>query len=335
MRGAYAPRCYNGAVIGHASGDLRDVLGIERPIVQAPVGVCATPRLVAAVAAAGGIGTLACTWTEPERLAGIVAGVRELTQGPFAANLVLWFDVDAQLDALLAALVPVVTFSWGQPGRARIERCRAAGARVLVQVGSAAGASQAVRDGADAVIAQGVEAGGHVQSSTRLAELLDDVLAAAEGVPVIAAGGLALRADVERALASGAACAMLGTSFLATAESGAHDDYKAALVTAAPGATVLTVCFDGDWPQAPHRVLRNRTLELWEAAGCPASGRRPGEDEPPAMRGARAIARYHDAPPFAGDEGEIGDMCLYAGEGCGAIEDIPTVAQLVDRLAPR
>ena len=145
MRGAYAPRCYNGAVTGRASSDLRDVLGIERAIVQAPIGACATPRLVAAVAEAGGIGTLACTWTAPGARA-VVARVRELTPRPFAANLVLWFDVDAQLEALLALRVPVMTFSWGQPGRARIERCHAAGARAIVQVGSAAGARQARRE---------------------------------------------------------------------------------------------------------------------------------------------------------------------------------------------
>ncbi|HEY3614567.1 MAG TPA: nitronate monooxygenase, partial [Gaiellales bacterium] len=232
---------------GSASRDLCDLLGSERPIVQAPVGECATPELVAAVAEAGGIGTLACTWTAPERLPELVARVRALTPGRFAANLVLWFDVDAQLDALLALAVPVVTFSWGQPGRRRIERCHAAGARVVVQVGSAAGALEAAADGADILVAQGVEAGGHVQSSTPLRALLDDVLAAAGAVPVVAAGGLALRAHVERVLASGAAGAMLGTSFLATAESGAHDEYKAALVSAGDRSTALTVCFDGEW----------------------------------------------------------------------------------------
>jgi nitronate monooxygenase len=335
MRGAYAAWCYNGAVTGAAGGDLCDLLGIERALVQAPIGACATPRLVAALAEAGALGTLACTWTAPERLAAVVAQVRELTRRPFAANLVLWFDVDAQLDALLALGVPVVTFSWGQPGRQRIERCHAAGARVAVQIASPAGAQLAREDGADVLIAQGIEAGGHVQSTTPLAELLGQVVAVAGSVPVIAAGGLADRADVERAGAQGAAGAMLGTSFLATAESGAHDDYKAALVAADGRSTVLTVCFDGDWPQAPHRVLRNPTLERWEAAGCPGRGHRPGEESPPATRAGRSIARYDDAPPLAGDEGAVGEMCLYAGAGCGAIADVPTAARLLDRLAPR
>jgi NAD(P)H-dependent flavin oxidoreductase YrpB (nitropropane dioxygenase family) len=322
-------------VTGGASGDILDVLAIEHAIVQAPVGACATPQLVAAVGEAGGLGTLACTWTPPADLAPLIDRVRALTRRPFAANLVLWFDVDAQLDALLGLRVPVVTFSWGQPGRERIARCRAAGTRVAVQVGSADGARQARADGADVLIAQGVEAGGHVQSTTPLRELLPAVLGAAGSVPVVAAGGLASAPDVARVRRAGAGGAMLGTRFLATAESGAHDAYKRALLAAGTGDTALTVCFDGDWPQAAHRVLRNATLERWERAGCPGPGRRPDESDALAMRGGRPIARYSDSPPLAGDEGTIGEMCLYAGEGCAAIDDLPAVAELLDRLSGR
>jgi nitronate monooxygenase len=318
-----------------AGGDILGVLAVERAIVQAPVGGCATPALVAAVGEAGGLGTLACTWTPPELLAPVVARVRALTARPFAANLVLWFEVDAQLEALLALAVPVLTFSWGRPGRDRIARCHAAGTRVAVQVGTAAGAREAREDGADVLIVQGVEAGGHVQSTTPLGDLLADVLEMAGGTPVVAAGGLVTHADVARARARGAAGAMLGTRFLATTESGAHDAYKAALVAAGAGSTALTVCFDGGWPQASHRVLRNLTLERWEDAGCPARGRRPGDGDVVAMRAGTPIARYDDSPPLAGDDGAVEEMCLYAGEGCDAIEDVPAVADLFDRLDPR
>ena len=139
---------------------------------------------------------------------------------PFAANLVLSFEPEAQLDALLALAVPVLTFSWGQPGRERIARCHDAGARVAVQVGSAAGARQAVADGADVLIAQGIEAGGHVQSTTPLDELIGLVVDVAGTTPVIATGGLTVRQDITRAHARGAAGTMLGTRFVATAESG-------------------------------------------------------------------------------------------------------------------
>jgi nitronate monooxygenase len=315
-----------------ATRRLLHLLGIDVPLVQAPVGACAVPALVAGVGEAGALGTLACTWTPPAGLSEAVARVRELTSRPFAANLVLWFETDAQLDALLALEVPVVTFSWGQPGRARMARCHEAGARVLVQVGSADGARESVDDGADALIAQGIEAGGHVQSTTPLATLLPAVIEVAGAAPVIATGGLADQDGIARVLAQGAAGAMLGTRFVATAESAAHPEYKAALVAAGEHATALTVCFDGDWPGAPHRVLRNATLERWEAAGCPAPGRRPGEDAPAALRAGVPIARYDDAPPLVGDAGGVGEMCLYAGAGCVGIDDVPSAAELVDRL---
>jgi nitronate monooxygenase len=184
------------------------------------------------------------------------------------------------------------------------------------------------------VIAQGVEAGGHVQSTTALADLLADVLEACGKLPVIAAGGLAVRGDVERVRRSGAAGAMLGTSFVATVESAAHEAYKAAIVGAAGPDAALTICFDGDWPHAPHRVLRNATLQRWEDAGCPAPGRRPDETETLARRADLAIPRYDDREPLAGDEGAIAEMCLYAGAGCGAIGDVPTAAELIARLDP-
>ena len=315
-----------------AARDLLDVLGIDRALVQAPIGSCSSTALVAAVSETGALGTLACTWTPPAELARVVASVRALSARPFAANLVLSFEPEAQLDALLALAVPVLTFSWGQPGRERIARCHDAGTRVAVQVGSAAGARQAVADGADVLIAQGIEAGGHVQSTTALDELIGLVVEVAGTTPVIATGGLTVRQDVTRAHARGAAGTMLGTRFVASAESGAHPEYKAALVAAEDHATALTICFDGSWRHAPHRVLRNATFERWEEAGCPPPGRRPGEHSPPGVRAGVAIARYEDAPPLVGDSGAIGEMCLYAGAGCAGIDDVPTAAQLVERL---
>ena len=141
------------------------------------------------------------------------------------------------------------------------------------------GAKRALDQNCDFVICQGIEAGGHVQSSMPLWELLPAVVAEARSVPVAAAGGLGDRADVIEVTSLGASAAMLGTRFIASAESGAHHAYKAALVASASSDTVLTGCFDGEWPYALHRVLRNATLASWEAAGCPPSGNRPGEGE--------------------------------------------------------
>jgi NAD(P)H-dependent flavin oxidoreductase YrpB (nitropropane dioxygenase family) len=315
---------------------ITELLGVERPILQAPIGGCAGPELIAAVSQAGGLGILPCTWSSPTVITAQVEAIRALGDRPFGANLVLAFDVDAQLAALLAARVPVITFSWGRAGRERVARCHAAGARVALQVGTATAVTNALDDGVDVLIAQGVEAGGHVQSTTPLIVLLSHALATAGMTPVVAAGGIATAADVRDVLDRGAAAAMLGTRFVASRESEAHPAYKRALVAATGDDSCYTLCFDGEWPFAPHRVLRNETLDAWEAAGCPQPGARPGEGDVVARgAGGSALTRYSDDPPRAGDRGSILASCLYAGTSVGGIDDIPSARELVSRLDPR
>ena len=267
------------------------------------------------------------TWTTPDAAAAHVRAVREtLGDAPFQGNFALAFPPLA-LEAALAAGLPVVTFSWGDPSP-YLERCRASGARVGVQVANRAGARRMVDLGVDFLVAQGVEAGGHVQSTTALFDLLPQVVDL--GLPVVAAGGLADGADVRRALDLDASGAMLGTRFVATRESRAHEAYKAALV--AGGETALTGLFDVGWADAPHRVLRNSTLEDWEAAGCPPPGLRPGEGEALGEAPGGLILRYEDAAPREGFRGRIEAMCLYAGTGVARIEDLPSAGDLVRRL---
>ena len=310
-----------------------ELLGVERAIVQAPIGGCAGPALIAEVSAAGGLGILPCTWSEPEAVLAEVRAIRARTGLPFGGNLVLAFDIEAQLDALLAARAPLITFSWGRPGRRRVERCHEAGARVGLQVGSAEAVASALEDGIDLLIAQGTEAGGHVQSTTPLEALLIAVLDRSAGaVPVIAAGGLATAADVRGARELGAHAAMLGTRFVATVESEAHQSYKEALVSAVAADSRTTLCFDGEWPFAAHRVLRNATLDAWEATGCPRPGARPGEGAVVLERVGRNVERYSSDPPRVGDRGSILEASLYAGTSVQGIDDIPPAGDLVRRL---
>jgi nitronate monooxygenase len=185
----------------------------------------------------------------------------------------------------------------------------------------------------DFLICQGVEAGGHVQSTTPLSELLAQVVDLSRNIPIIAAGGLADGNDLHWALKHGADAIMLGTRFVATQESDAHPLYKQALVDARSEDSIYTLCFDGDWSYAAHRVLRNGTLSAWESAGCPPVGQRPNEEEIVARGdGGGVLKRYDDAPPTASMEGNIMDSCLYAGTGCGSIKDIPDVQTLVSRI---
>lgn len=304
---------------------------IVRPIMQAPIGSLASAELVAAVSNAGGLGCVALTWTGADAARRLVTEVKARTQRAFAANFVLAFAPTA-LTAALEAGVPAVTFSWGLPGQL-VRIVRSFGAAVGVQVGAVEGAKRAFQDGCDFIICQGSEAGGHVQSSSPLRELLSAVVAEANGVPVFAAGGLADGNDIADVMLLGASAVMMGTRFVASNESYAHPDYKTALLAASAQDTVLTACFEGGWPHALHRVLRNPTLRNWEAMGCPPPGGRPGEGETLAeQKLGEPILRYDDTPPSVDMTGDILSCCLYAGTGVTKISEIQCAETLVTDL---
>lgn len=310
---------------------LQNLFGLRYPICQAPTGSIAGAELAAAVSGAGALGAMALTWAQPEAAAELVQRVREATPAPFQVNYAL-YKPPASLAAALDAGAPVVTFSWGDPAP-YLAQVRAAGAKFGIQVANAAGARRAADLGADFLICQGIEAGGHVQSTTPLDDLLPRILEAAVGLPVIASGGIGDGAGIAHVLALGADAAMLGTRFVATQESGAHPAYKERLTQVGPGETALTVCFDGDWPYAAHRVLRNGTLEGWEASGCSPVGQRPGEGETVGQTASgELILRYEDVAPRLGMTGDVLDMALYAGISSAVIQDIPAATDLVVRL---
>jgi NAD(P)H-dependent flavin oxidoreductase YrpB (nitropropane dioxygenase family) len=126
---------------------------------------------------------------------------------------------------------------------------------------------------------------------------------------------------------------MLGTRFLASIECPAHDAYKRALMVAGENDTVLTNCFDGGWPYAQHRVLRNSTLIDWESAGCPPHGSRPGEGDVIAtLESGRTVRRYDDMPPTSTMRGDVLSCSLYAGAGVAKINDIQPAARIVEDL---
>jgi NAD(P)H-dependent flavin oxidoreductase YrpB (nitropropane dioxygenase family) len=248
------------------------------------------------VSQAGGLGTIAgagLSITDELRAA------RRLTDRPLAVNLLLPFtgpdDVRAAADADV-----VVTF-WGEPQRL------SAGCWIH-QCGSVAEAQAAVAAGADVVIAQGVEAGGHVRGQTPVLELLEQVRRAV-AVPVLAAGGIVDREGVREMLEAGAAAAVIGTRFLASDESRAHPGYKQRCVEA--GDTIITELFGLGWPDAPHRVIPN----IATRSGDPE----PRSPQPPT----------DDGPAELVDEGP-----LYAGIGVRGVADVQPAAALVRALTP-
>jgi nitronate monooxygenase len=298
---------------------------------QAPVGPAATPALAAAVSEAGGIGSLGASWTEPELLRSQIRAIRRSTERPFCVNLVLAFDQEERLETALAEGVELISFSWGVDARL-VARAHAAGAAVVVQAGSPAEARAAVDAGCDAVVAQGVEAGGHVQGEIGVLALVAE-LQRSLPVPVVAAGGIADARGVRAVMAAGAAGAMIGTRFLATPEADVHPDWAARLLAAAAADTVLTELFDGGWPDAPHRVLRNSTYRRWAEAGRPAAGARPREGEVVARHAGVDVERYSADEPRRETTGDLEAMCLYAGQGVGLVTSIEPAADIVSRIA--
>jgi len=293
---------------------------------QAPLGRGAGVALVAEVSRAGGLGTLGASWTDPASLREQVRAIVRATDRPFCVNLVLDFEQEQRLEVAVEERVPWVSFSFGLR-EDLIARAHAGGSRALVQVASADAARAAADAGADALIVQGVEAGGHVQSVVGLLPLLAEVRRVVS-LPLLAAGGIADPASARAARAAGAAAVVMGTRFVASDECDAHPQYQARLLEAQGRDTVLTGLFDVGWA-APHRVLRNSTYERWEAASRPPAGQRPSEGE----EVAPGIARYAINLPLSGIEGNIEAMALYAGQGVGAIDAVEPAAAIVERFA--
>jgi NAD(P)H-dependent flavin oxidoreductase YrpB (nitropropane dioxygenase family) len=314
--------------------DFTSLAGIDLPIVQAPIGSATTPELAAAVSNAGGLGLLSLTWRSPNEARELIRQTKELTDRPFGINLVLLWDVADRLAIALEEGVPVISLSWGDPGP-WVEQIHASGAVLVHMVGSTAEAIGAKLAGVDAIVAQGIESGGHVEGQTGIMALLPEMVDAVAPTPVLAAGGIGDGRGLAAALCLGASGVWMGTRFLLSAEADAHRAYQGWLLDANASGTVYTTLFRGGWPpNTPLRTLPNKTLQLWEEAGRPEPGRGPGESDVigQTSRG-QAILRYHDDFPGAHTTGDLESMVLYAGESVGVMHEILPAGEIVKNIA--
>jgi NAD(P)H-dependent flavin oxidoreductase YrpB (nitropropane dioxygenase family) len=309
-------------------------LGIELPIIQAPMGGAVGPALAAAVSNAGGLGMLPLWRADIDAVRRQIQETRALTERPFGVNLNLDFPQEERLAACLEEKVPVISFFWRDPS-ALVQRAKAAGATVLHTVGSAADAKRAVDCGVDIVVAQGWEAGGHVRGTVATMPLIPAVVNAVAPVPVVAAGGIADGRGLAAALALGAAGAWIGTRFLASHEATIHPRYRERLLQASENDTIYTEdLFDIRWPNAPHRTLRNHTVEIWEAAGRPPTGKRPQQGEVIATsRSSGPIVRYQSYTPGSDVEGDIDALSLWAGQSVGLVSKVKSAGTIVREIA--
>ncbi|MBV8836696.1 MAG: nitronate monooxygenase [Alphaproteobacteria bacterium] len=311
---------------------LCDRLGIAVPIIQAPMGGAVGPALAAAVSNAGGLGMLV-PWRAPiEVVRQQIRDMRALTSHPFGVNLVLEFPQEERLEACLEEGVRIISFFWREDAEL-VARAKAAGAMVLQTVGSAAAARRAADIGVDVIVAQEWEAGGHVRGMVATMPLVPAVVDAVR-LPVVAAGGIADGRGLAAALALGAAGVWIGTRFLASDEATIHPHYRARLLQASEDDTAyLPDLFDVHWPNAPHRVLRNSTVDAWEAAGRPPSGNRPGEGEVigTAPTG-RPVVRYQSYTAATGTQGDVNAMSLWAGQTVGLVSKVQPAREIVREI---
>src|SRR5262249_25034581 len=191
-------------------------------------------ELGAAVSNAGGLGVLQAQFCPPPEFREEIRRVRALTGKPFGVNLLLHFPVEDHVAVCLEERVPVLSFCWGDP-TPYVQRAHSAGVKIFHQVGSVSEAQRAAAAGVDVSIAQGVEAGGHVAGEVSTLALAPRVVDAVAPRPVAAAGGVADARGVVAVLALGAQAAVLGTRFLASAESRAHPQYKQKVLEAGEG----------------------------------------------------------------------------------------------------
>ncbi len=300
-----------------------DLLRIRHPIVLGGMAGSTSVPLVAAVSNAGGLGTLGIGRTPAEQIPKDIAAIREATQSPFGVNFLLFLAREPAIEAALNARPPVFAAAWAradQDLRALFGQAHDAGSQVMYMAGTVEEALRAKAAGADVLVAQGTEGGGHVGWMATMA-VLPMIVDAAGSTPVLAAGGIADGRGLAAALALGAQGALLGTRFLATRESPLHPNFKQAVLDSDGHDTVLTEIPDiaraNVWPGAMARSRRNAFIERWAGREWELRARQP--------EAAAALER-------ARETGDADNASLLIGQDAGLIHDIPPARELVERI---
>jgi enoyl-[acyl-carrier protein] reductase II len=297
-----------------ASARITELCGVEFPIFQAGMGGQAGPELAAAVSEAGGLGHLGGIRLGASQLRAWIRETRERTARPFGVNLVPPGGgpdgFRAQLAVVLEEKPKVMSLFWGDFAGI-LPVAKAAGIVTMVQVGSVEEARKAAADGADVIVAQGVEAGGHVRGTVGLLALLPAVLNVAGTRPVVAAGGIADASGVRGVIEMGAAGVWIGTRFLASNESLAHSVYKERLLAAGADDPRYSRLYSYGWRfGTPHRAI-------------------------PGKRGASPLRLVAGGPRKCDSARYARSIRVYAGQGVGLIREILPAAEVVRRLLAR
>lgn len=280
------------------------------------------PALVAAVSNAGALGMLGAVGKSVEALEPALHALRNaVPDGRFGVNFLAPF-LDPACVEIAAQGADVVEFFYETPSAEYVRRVHDGGASASWQVGSSEEARAAIDAGCDFIVAQGVEAGGHVRGNTPILALLDQIGAFAT-IPFLAAGNMSSGVGLAAALAAGAAGVRIGTRFLTATESDAHPQYIDALLKAKACDTILTEAFSTGWPDAPHRVLKS-CVE--------AANRHDGETVGSLMSDGHNVPlpKFHTAWPNNRASGNISAMCHYAGQSVDFVHERQSAETIVD-----
>ena len=311
---------------------LCELLGIEHPVIQAAIGGISCPALASAVSNAGGLGSIAMTGWGADGVKERLHEAHSMTNHGIVANVLLSYEVSEEIEAILANPPKVISFFWGNIAP-YTERVHDVGSLVMATVGSIKEAERAAEAGADMIVAQGWEAGGHVRGDVATMALVPAVVDAVAPIPVIASGGITDGRGLAAALCLGAQAAWIGTRFLAAKEADIHPSYQSKVLSASAGDTFHSKLFDGGWPDAPGRVLVNKTIDEWIAAGRPDLGDRPGENEVIVRDAAGSPVKRYDAVAMRSEmKGNIVAAPLWAGQGVGLVKEVQTAADIVAEL---
>ena len=300
------------------------LLDIDYPIALGGMGSATSPELVSAVSNAGGLGALGCHYLTPEQIGERTTTIRGQTNKPFGLNFLLFDTREDSFAAALELRPAVMQFAWARPQqdlRTYFDRSHKAGSIVTYMASAVPEAERAAKAGADIIIAQGTEGGGHVgwMASMPLIPMIVDAVAP---IPILAAGGFADGRGLVAALSLGADGILLGTRFLATIESPLHPNFKQAIVDSDGHDTQLSeipdIAAGQVWPGAMTRSRRNRFIERW--AGREWALRRDRTEAIEKLAAARK-------------SGDVDEGPLSMGQDAGLIRDIPPAGDLVTRIA--
>ncbi len=297
---------------------ITELLGIEYPVVQGAMARIADGGLAGAVSAAGGLGIIACGGARPEWIREQVARARELTDAPIGINVMLMDPRAAEVAELVCELgVEVVTTGAGSPAN-YMSMWKEASVKVVPVVASSALAARMERLGADAVVAEGTEAGGHIGELTTMA--LVPAVCAAVSIPVIAAGGIVDGRGMLAAFALGAEGVQCGTRFLTVEECSVHENWKEKVLKAKDSDTIVT----GRGTGHPVRGLKNKFARECRKIEMAATS---GEELEGMYAGSLARAVAGDVEMGSVMAGQVAALVTERGTAAGVIADMVREAE--------